>query len=301
MSEGVTERSGGESSVLVRDSTDARIRALCAYIEAHPDEPLTLTALGERAHLSPGYLQRRFKAIVGVSPKQYAEACRLRVLREALRQGETVTEAILDAGFGSASRVYERVAGRIGMTPGQYRAGGTGLSISYATTATPLGLLMMAATDRGLCFVQFGDDEAAMRARLEAEYPAASLEPMPTGTNAAFDAWMQALHAMLDGAAPAADDLPLEIQGTAFQMKVWDFLQRIPVGETCSYSEVAAGIGRPSAVRAAAGACAANRLALVIPCHRVIRGDGGLGGYRWGVERKRALLRREALHRGGDH
>lgn len=281
------------------DSARARIRALCAYIEAHPDESLTLAALGARAHLSPGYLQRRFKAITGVSPKQYAQVCRLRALRESLREGETVTDAIFDAGFGSASRVYERAAARLGMTPGQYRAGGAGLEISYATASTPVGLLMMAATDRGLCFVQFGEDEPTMRARLEAEYPAASLSPMPAGTDAAFDAWMAGLRAELDG-APAASDLPLDIRGTAFQTQVWEFLQRIPAGETRSYSDVAARIGRPEAVRAVAGACAANRLALAIPCHRVIRGDGGLGGYRWGVERKRALLEREATRCGGE-
>ncbi len=298
MSEGM-QRPEGEPPASVGDSIRTRIRELCAYIEAHPDESLTLAALGERVHLSPGYLQRRFKAITGVSPKQYAQVCRLRVLRESLRAGETVTDAIFGAGYGSASRVYERAAERLGMTPGEYRAGGEGVAISYATTSTPVGLLMMAATDRGLCCVQFGEDEASMRARLEAEYPAASLSPMPPGTDAAFDAWMAALRARLEG-APAGNDLPLDIRGTAFQTQVWEFLQRIPAGDTRSYSAVAAGIGRPEAVRAVAGACAANRLALAIPCHRVIRGDGGLGGYRWGVERKRALLEREAACHGGE-
>jgi AraC family transcriptional regulator of adaptative response/methylated-DNA-[protein]-cysteine methyltransferase len=282
-----------DREVSMGDSTRIRIRELCAYIEAHPDASLTLAALGERAHLSPGYLQRRFKAITGVSPKQYARMCRLRALRESLREGETVTDAIFDAGFGSASRVYEQATQRLGMTPGQYRAGGAGLEISYATASTPLGLLMMAATDRGLCFVQFGEDEAAMRARLAAEYPAASLSPMPAGTDAAFDAWMAGLRSRLGG-APDGRDLPLDVRGTAFQTLVWEYLQRIPAGETRSYSDVAAAIGRPAAVRAVAGACAANRLAVVIPCHRVIRGDGGLGGYRWGVARKQALLEREA-------
>ncbi len=298
MNEGMQGQDGERLESMV-DAARTRIRELCAYIEAHPDESLTLATLGERAHLSPGYLQRRFKAITGVSPKQYARMCRLRSLRESLREGETVTDAIFDAGFGSASRVYEWAAGRLGMTPGQYRAGGAGLEISYATASTPVGLLMMAATDRGLCFVQFGEDEASMRAHLEAEYPAASLSPMPAGTDAAFDAWMAALCSRLEG-APAGSDLPLDIRGTAFQTQVWEFLQRIPAGETRSYSAVAEGIGRPEAVRAVAGACAANRLALAIPCHRVIRGDGGLGGYRWGVERKRALLEREAARRGGD-
>lgn len=288
-----------ERRVSMGDSTRARIRELCAYIEAHPDESLTLAALGERAHLSPGYLQRRFKAVTGVSPKQYARMCRLRALRESLREGETVTDAIFDAGFGSASRVYEGATERLGMTPGQYRSGGAGLEISYATASTPLGLLMMAATDRGLCFVQFGEDEATLQARLAAEYPAASLSPMPPGTDAAFDAWMAGLRSRLGG-APTGSDLPLDVRGTAFQTQVWEYLQRIPAGETRSYAGVAAAIGRPAAVRAVAGACAANRLAVVIPCHRVIRGDGGLGGYRWGVARKRALLEREAAGRGDE-
>lgn len=293
----MTERAQGRRPQSMGASTRTRIRSVCAYIEAHSDEPLTLAALGERAHLSPGYLQRCFTAIVGVSPKQYARMCRIRTLRESLQSGRTVTDAIFDAGFGSASRVYEGAAERLGMTPGQYRAGGGGLEISYATEPTPVGLLMMAATDRGLCFVQFGDDEAALRARLEAEYPAASLAPMPPGTDTAFDAWMAGLRSRLEG-APAGSELPLDIRGTAFQAQVWEFLQGIPAGQTRSYAAVAAGIGRPDAVRAVAGACAANRLALAIPCHRVIRGDGGLGGYRWGVERKRALLEREAACNG---
>ena len=187
--------------------------------------------------------------------------------------------------------------GPLGMTPGRYRAGG-GLEISYATASTAVGLLMMAATDRGLCFVQFGDDEGALRARLEAEYPDASLAPMPPGTDTAFDAWMAGLRARLQG-APAGSDLPLDIRGTAFQMKLWKFLQGIPAGQTRSYAGVAAGIGRPAAVRAVAGASAANRVALAVPCHRVIRGDGALGGYRWGLQRKRALLEREAACNGG--
>ena len=178
------------------------------------------------------------------------------------------------------------------MTPGQYGNGGDGLAISYATASTPVGLLLMAATDRGLCDVRFGDDEASLLAGLEAEFPAATITPRPAGTDAALDAWMRALRAELDGGG-AGLDLPFDIRGSAFRMRVWDCLQRIPRGETRAYREVAEAIGRPDAVRAVAGACAANQVALVIPCHRVIRGDGGLGGYRWGVERKRRLLQRE--------
>lgn len=275
-----------------REAMAARMQDLCAFIEAHP-ERATLAELSCRVHLSPSYLQRRFRAIVGVSPRRYAEACRLQALRGRLRSGEAVTDAVYAAGFGSPSRVYERVSERMGMTPGQYRTGGGGLAISYATASTPVGLLLMAATDRGLCDVRFGDDEASLREGLEAEFPAATITPRPAGTDTAFDAWMRAVREDLDGAGAGLLDLPLDIRGSAFRMRVWDCLQRIPRGETRTYREVAEAIDRPDAVRAVAGACAANRVALVVPCHRVIRGDGGLGGYRWGVERKRRLLEQE--------
>lgn len=278
--------------------TVARMQALCRYIEAHAQQPLTLEALGAQAHLSPFHLQRQFKAVVGVSPRQYVEACRLRTLRQGLRDGESVTRAIVDAGFGSTSRVYEKVATRLGMTPRQYRAGGAGIAISYATAPTPLGLLMMGATDRGLCFVQFGDSEAALLARLAAEYPGAQRAPMAGAMQADFAAWMQALGEHLDGARRSLA-LPLDLRGTAFQMKVWAYLQQIPFGEVRSYTEVAEAIGSPRAVRAVASACAANRVALLVPCHRVIRGDGSLGGYKWGLERKRTLIEQERAVRAG--
>ncbi|HSW13602.1 MAG TPA: bifunctional DNA-binding transcriptional regulator/O6-methylguanine-DNA methyltransferase Ada [Solimonas sp.] len=275
-----------------------RMQALCRWIEAHAQEPLTLEALAAHVHLSPFHLQRQFKAVVGVSPKQYLEACRLRTLREGLREGEPVTRAIHEAGFGSASRVYEKVATRLGMTPKQYRAGGAGVAISHASAQTPLGLLMMGATDRGLCFVQFGDSEAQLLEMLRAEYPGAALAPMGTAMQAQFAAWMQALGEHLSGAAQAPE-LPLDLRGTAFQMKVWAYLQRIPAGELRSYTEVAEAIGQPRAVRAVASACAANRVALLVPCHRVIRGDGSLGGYKWGLERKRTLIEQERAQRAG--
>lgn len=271
---------------------DERMRALCRYIEDHPEEAPTLDALSRMANLSPFHLQRRFKAAIGVTPRQYAEACRLRLLKRSLRGGDSVTGAIYTAGFGSTSRVYERVASRMGMTPGQYRAGGAGVEISYATAWTPLGLLLMAATDRGLCFVQLGDSGEKMVERLRAEYPAAMLSAMPAGAKDPFRQWMQALCDYLRGKRGDLN-LPTDIRGTAFQLQVWDYLCRIPCGEIRTYQGVANAIGRPGATRAVANACAANRVALVIPCHRVIRGDGGLGGYRWGVERKRALIARE--------
>ncbi len=266
-----------------------RMNELCRYIEVHADETLSLNELGRQAHMSPQHLQRRFKTLIGVTPKQYAVGCRLRALKHGLRASETVTGAIYDAGFGSTSRVYERAVTRIGMTPKQYRAGGQGVAISYASANTPLGLLMMAATDRGLCFVQLGDDEQSMRERLAGEYPAATLTPMPASAKSAFRQWMRSLCDYLEDARSQLD-LPIDIRGTAFQMKVWDYLRGIPSGEIRSYKEVAEAVGRPKAIRAVANACAANPVALTIPCHRVIRGDGGLGGYRWGIERKRVLI-----------
>jgi AraC family transcriptional regulator of adaptative response/methylated-DNA-[protein]-cysteine methyltransferase len=271
------------------DPDAARIHAVARHIEAHADENLTLGEGAERTRLSPFHFQRKFKALVGVTPKQYLDACRMNRLKGALRAGEPVTGAIYGAGFGSSSRVYERVDTRLGMTPSQYRRGGAGVAISYAVAETPLGLTMMAATDRGLCFVQFGGSEAELAAQLEREYPGAMIAPMHAAARAPFEQWMAALAAHLEGTRPRLD-LPLDVRGTAFQMKVWRFLQRIPYGEVRSYAEVAEGIGAPKAVRAVASACAANRIAVAIPCHRVIRGDGGLGGYRWGLARKRALI-----------
>lgn len=271
-----------------------RIEALCRYIDAHADQPLTLDALAERAALSRFHLQRRFKAVTGVSPRQYLEAARLRLLKSGLRDQPSgrVTDAIVEAGYGSPSRVYERIATHLGMTPRQYRDGGRGTAISYVIDDSALGPLLMAATDRGLCFVHFGDEAAGLLQRLRDEYPQADLQPMPDAARPQFAAWMAALTAHLrgDGASAPAASLALDLRGTAFQMKVWDYLLRIPSGELRSYTEVAAAIGHPSAVRAVASACAANRVGVLVPCHRVIRGDGGLGGYRWGLERKRALI-----------
>jgi AraC family transcriptional regulator, regulatory protein of adaptative response / methylated-DNA-[protein]-cysteine methyltransferase len=280
------------------DPMARRIGELCRYIETHAQDGLTLKQLSERAHASPFHLQRSFKAIVGVSPRQYVEEMRLRSLKRELRQGAPVTRAIYDAGFGSASRVYERMATRLGMTPKQYRAGGEGAQMSYAFSKTSLGLLMMAATDRGLCFVQFGASEYELQQRLRMEFPGATIEPMKASARGAFGQWMQSLAGYLAG-TQAALDLPVDLRGTAFQMKVWRYLLKIPYGEVRSYAEVARAIKTPAAVRAVASACASNRIGLVVPCHRVIRGDGGLGGYRWGLERKRALIDRERAVKAG--
>ncbi|MGH8171685.1 MAG: bifunctional DNA-binding transcriptional regulator/O6-methylguanine-DNA methyltransferase Ada [Rhodanobacteraceae bacterium] len=268
---------------------DARIRKACDLIVQHADQPLTLKQLAAEVGLSPFHLQRRFKAIVGLTPKEFLDAERVRLLKSGLKSGRDVTAAIYDAGFGSSSRVYERADTRLGMTPQQYRRGGRGLAISHATSRTPLGILMIGATDRGICFIQFGANEKELERQLVAEYPEATHAPMPKSQSATFAEWMRALGAYLEG-AKAALDLPLDVRGTAFQMRVWRYLQTIPYGDVQSYSEVARGIGKASAVRAVARACATNTIALAIPCHRVIRGNGELGGYRWGLERKRTLI-----------
>ena len=271
-----------------------RVQHLCRYIQAHAGEPLTLETLATEAHLSPHHLQKVFQSVVGISPREYAEACRLQRLRGSLRKSQSVTAAIFDAGYGSSSRIYEKIDTRLGMTPQQYRSGGKDMEINYAVSHSPLGLMLIGATDRGLCFVQFGGDEAALYQQLQKEYPQAHLAPMPPTLAESFRVWMACLGEYLSGAACPIEKLPLDISGTAFQYKVWRYLQSIPAGQVQSYTEVAQGIGQPTAVRAVASACAANRVAMVIPCHRVIRGNGELGGYRWGLDRKRTLLAIEA-------
>ncbi|HEY1011362.1 MAG TPA: methylated-DNA--[protein]-cysteine S-methyltransferase, partial [Herpetosiphonaceae bacterium] len=243
--------------------------------------------LGEAAGMSPFHLQRVFKRIVGVSPREYVAARRAQRFKDGLHAGEPVTAAAFDAGFGSSSTVYQPAHG-LGMTPGAYGRGGAALRISYALLASPLGPLLIGATERGVCAVALGDNEAALEAELRREYPAAELARDDGG----LAAWGAAVVSHLAGERTALD-LPLDVRGTAFQWRVWQALRSIPAGETRSYGEVAGMIGQPAASRAVARACASNKVALAIPCHRVIQGDGGLGGYRWGTERKRALLERE--------
>lgn len=274
------------------DAAAARIEEVCRYIEAHSDEPLSLETLARRAGMSRFHFQRTFKQLVGVTPKQYHDAHRMRALKTHLKSSPDVTAAVYDAGYGSSSRVYERADTRLGMTPQEYRAAGKGVHISYVSFDTPLGLLMVGATDRGLSFVQFGDTREQLEAMLRAEYPNATHEPMREPHDPQFDAWVDALRAHLAGKQPHLD-LPADIRATAFQLRVWNYLQSIPYGEVRSYSEVAQALGQPKAARAVAHACAGNVLALVIPCHRVIRGTGELGGYKWGLPRKRALIDRE--------
>lgn len=273
------------------DPNTVRIRQLCEYIRANAGngDALTLDHLSQRVGISPFHLQRAFKAAVGVTPKQFVERCRIETLKTKLRESDSVTAAVYDAGFGSSSRVYERSDSHLGMTPRAYRAGAKGVSISYASIETPLGLLMLGATDRGLCFLQFGDSLRRLLRMLRAEYPAAVAEPMPTPYSPQFQLWVESLSRYLQGERVSLD-LPLDIRATAFQTKIWAYLQSIPRGATESYSHIANATGNSKAARAVARACAMNPVAIVIPCHRVIRGDGELGGYRWGLDRKRALL-----------
>jgi AraC family transcriptional regulator, regulatory protein of adaptative response / methylated-DNA-[protein]-cysteine methyltransferase len=271
-----------------------RMERLCGYIRAHCNdgEPLTLETLSRQAELSPFHLQRTFKAVTGSTPREYVEMCRMEVLKSELRNGKPVTDAIYEAGFGGSSRVYEKVDTRLGMTPREYRQRGKNVAISYASVDSPLGLLLIGATDRGLCFVQFGETKAELLVKLREEYPEASIQEMKEPYSPEFGKWTGELLRYLRR-EQARLDVPLDVKASAFQMKVWRYLQSIPPGEVQSYSEVAAAIGSPKAVRAVGSACAANRVAIAIPCHRVIRGDGGLGGYRWGLERKRVLLDEE--------
>jgi len=273
-----------------------RLARLARFIEAHADEKLTLSSLSAEAGLSPSRLQRVFKAAFGISPKQYQDAIRLGRLKEALQRGEDVTGAIYAAGYGSMSRVYGQASRNIGMTPTAYRAGGKGEQIHYAYRNSALGPLLMAATSRGVCFAQFGDSRAALVEQLRAEFPRAVIERSPGEAGQELDAWISALDAHLGSHAPRPD-LPLDLRGTAFQLKVWRFLLGIDDGRVVSYGEVAQEIGSPKAVRAAASACGANRIGVLVPCHRVLRGDGELGGYRWGADRKRALLDIERRNR----
>ncbi|HEY3937671.1 MAG TPA: bifunctional DNA-binding transcriptional regulator/O6-methylguanine-DNA methyltransferase Ada [Bryobacteraceae bacterium] len=280
------------------EPTLQKIRQVCDYLRRNCEsgEELTLAKLGELVGLSLFHLQRTFKAVLGVTPKQYLEACRIAVLKTQLRKSESVTNAVYEAGFGSSSRVYERVDSRLGMTPSEYRAGGKGAAISYAFAETQLGRVLLGATDRGLCFLQFGESRDELLASLKREYPQASLEEMKEPKSPQFELWTESLARYLRGDRTSLD-LPVSVRATAFQAKVWRYLQSIPAGEVRSYSEVAAAIGEPRAMRAVGRACASNRVAIVIPCHRVIRGDLGLGGYRWGVDRKRRLLDQEKVNR----
>ncbi len=268
----------------------ADIQRLCAYIDEHLDETLTLRELSDRAHISPFHLQRVFKQIVGVSPRQYIEALRLGRLKDALQAGDDVITAQYAAGFSSSSRVYERAADHLGMTPGAYRRGAQAQTIRYTLADSPLGRLLVARTERGVCAIRMGEDDGELLDGLAREFPAATLQRDDPG----MAETVSAIANYLAGQQPALD-LPLDVRATAFQRRVWEALQAIPYGETRSYRQIAEAIGQPGAVRAVGQACAANPIAPVIPCHRALRSDGGLGGYRWGLARKRKLLESEKM------
>jgi AraC family transcriptional regulator, regulatory protein of adaptative response / methylated-DNA-[protein]-cysteine methyltransferase len=270
------------------------VKAICRFIEQHLDEPLTLDRLGREFRQSPFHLQRRFKAVLGITPRAYADACRLRVLKRNLQAGDSVTRAMYDAGYGSSSRLYEKTASQLGMTPDKYRRGAIAATIRYICADSPLGRMMIAATERGICSIQFARTDGELIEGLKHEFPFSSrkLDSDDGGLKSWVSALLQHMRGKdTDGRASAA--LPLDIRATAFQRRVWAYLQSIPFGATRSYSQVAKGIGRPSAVRAVARACATNPVAVAIPCHRVVRQDGSMGGYRWGIERKKALLEME--------
>ncbi len=273
------------------DPSAAKLRQACALIDRalEDGEPSpSLRALGESLATSPFHLQRLFKRHLGISPRDYAQARRLRRVKEALASGSDVTAALYAAGYGSASRLYERARSLLGMTPASYRRGGAGATIGFATAPTALGRLLVAATEKGICAVSLGADDQTLEAELRREYPAATI----ARDEKRLEPWLTALVRHLRGEKPGLA-LPLDLVATGFQWRVWRELQHIPYGETATYAEIAARIGAPRGARAVARACAGNRVALVIPCHRVVRQDGALAGYRWGIARKAKLLARE--------
>jgi len=265
----------------------AAIERACALLRTCESMP-TLAELADAAAISRFHFHRVFKQITGVTPRDYARSHRLGRLAEKLDAGQPIAASIYASGFGSSSRAYEAAAAGLGMTPGARRRGGNGETIRFATVETPLGWALVAATERGICMTALGDDRDCLGAAVRQRFPAAAVIPEAAGLKGWADQVVRFI------TEPGRNlDLPLDIRGTAFQARVWRALQKIPVGKTASYSEIAAALGQPKAVRAVAQACAANKLALIVPCHRVIRSDGELGGYRWGLERKRALLARE--------
>jgi AraC family transcriptional regulator of adaptative response/methylated-DNA-[protein]-cysteine methyltransferase len=272
----------------VRDAQSELVEKICRHLQEHLDEPVTLAGLGRRLGLSPFHLQRTFKVATGITPRAYADFCRLKSFKGSLREGRPVTVALYDAGYGSSSRLYERAASQLGMTPTAYRRGGEGAVIRYDSVHTPFGMLLVGATAKGVCSIKLGDSEEDLAASLRAEFAAAELRRDP----AFLGPWAEALREHLNGRLQKLD-VPLDIRATAFQRRVWEYLQSIPYGSTRSYGEIAKALRQPRAARAVARACASNPAALVIPCHRVVRGDGGSGGYRWGAARKRKLLEME--------
>jgi AraC family transcriptional regulator of adaptative response/methylated-DNA-[protein]-cysteine methyltransferase len=270
---------------------DARVLA-DPGIDADTDTRLTLTQLSQPVGMSTHQLERAFRATIGITPRQYADAQRMRRLKSRLKKGDNVTTALYEAGYGSSSRLYERAPSHLGMTPAAYRRGGEGMHIDYTIVDSPLGRLLVGATDRGVSALYLGESDTTLRGALEKEYPRAGLRRDDAGPGSLGE-WVEKILAHLRGQKPHLD-LPTDVQATAFQRRVWEELRRIPYGSTRTYSQVARAIGRPAAIRAVARACATNPVSVVVPCHRVVREDGNLAGYRWGISRKRALLDHES-------
>ncbi|MCW5770835.1 MAG: methylated-DNA--[protein]-cysteine S-methyltransferase [Rhodospirillaceae bacterium] len=281
------------SALLAPAQMDA-VRRACAMIHAAEDSPPTLDTLAKAVGIGATQFQKLFKRATGVSPRQYAEMRRVAKVKALLRQGEPVASALYGAGYGSSRGLYETAHATLGMTPATYKKGGLGATIGYAFGRSALGLVLVAATARGVCFVALGDKQAPLVAELRAEFPAAEIveDAGRLGT------WLDEVLRRLEGAEPAST-LPLDVRCTAFQRRVWQALTEIPLGETRTYSELAATLGAPRAQRAVGRACATNPVSILVPCHRAVREDGGLGGYRWGLTRKQAILKNEGAEAGG--
>lgn len=269
------------------NSPDARLQKARHLLD---ESDYTLAALGAAVGLSPTHLQRRFRAEFGLSPAEYRAQKKLATLKRELRGGGDITRALYEAGYGSSSRVYEDGAARLGMLPGAYRRGGEGMKIHWTILETELGLALVAASERGLCAIALGEDPQELEAELRGEFPNAEVSRVQEGRDEFLAPRVRQVAKLLQGQSGKLD---VELIGTAFQQRVWEALMKIPRGQTLSYAQLAQSLGRPSAVRAVARACAQNRLAVIVPCHRIIRGDGSLGGYRWGLPRKAALLNAE--------
>jgi len=268
------------------------VRRVCSEIAGHPDEVPSLRTLAQSAGLSAAHLQRTFRRAMGISPRQYADALRVARFKSELRKGKDVTTALHEVSYGSSSRLYEKSDEHLGMTPATYRRGGRGMNITYTIADCALGRVLVAATDRGISAVYMGDRDADMVAALREEYPRAEIH----SGSGEHSKWVRAIVRHLAGSNPQLD-LPTDVVATAFQRRVWEALRKIPLGTTRTYSDVARSIGQPSAVRAVGHACATNPVSIVVPCHRVVRTDGSLGGYRWGLGRKQLLLEREKAAR----
>jgi AraC family transcriptional regulator of adaptative response/methylated-DNA-[protein]-cysteine methyltransferase len=269
-----------------RDATAEAVRRACEYLDE--EEPPRLPEIARRVGVNAAQLQRMFKRALGVTPGQYSEGRRLHRLKGGLRNGHSVTRALYDAGYSSSSRLYESAGEQLGMTPATYRKGGRGMTIRYQIFDSPLGRLLIAGTERGVCAVQLGDAEAELGMALRGEFPEAVILP----DKGALSGWVSQILEHLEGVRPRLD-LPLDIQGTAFQLRVWRALRDIAYGTTKSYADIARAIGSPRAMRAVGNACHENPVAIIIPCHRVVRSNGDLGGYGGGVHRKRMLLEKE--------